>query len=302
MARAVPNLQTRTVTVDTGRRALDIPVDAAGHLRRVAHLDESSVTRAAGADGSIGFKGHAAVFDTRVWIGSKRYGFWEEMAPGCFAKTLGEADVRFLHNHNPDLLLARRRLVEPVVDTLRLAEDQVGLDVDADMAPTSYAKDLAISLDRRDCTQMSFAFDMVAYEWSYLADGTELLRHTEVALSDVSTVTYPAYVDTDAALRLDALAAARAAGWDSIDIDALAARLASPDVATMNALRAIARGTDLRGPGSPTHESSEPPSGTRSDGPPAETTGDQEADGGAVDLDPGDRLRDLRFHQITRDL
>ncbi|HRW39140.1 MAG TPA: HK97 family phage prohead protease [Aquihabitans sp.] len=301
MARALPNLQTRTVTVDTGKRAVDIPVDGAGHLRRAATLVSRSVTRAAGGDGPIGFKGHAAVFDTRVWIGSKRWGFWEEMAPGCFNKTLGEADVRFLHNHNPDLVLARRRLTEPVVDTLRLAEDEVGLDVDADMAPTTYAKDLAISLDRRDVTQMSFAFDMVAYEWSYLADGTELLRHTEVALSDVSTVTYPAYVDTDAALRLDALAAARAAGWDTIDIDALATRLANPDVDTLAALRSIARGTTPGGPASATRQdTNEPPSGTRSDGPPAETTGDPEDR--STDLDPGDRLRDLRFHQLTRDL
>lgn len=299
MARAHANLQTRTVTVDSGRRAVDIPVDGSGHLRRTAVLDQRSIARAVGDDSPIGFKGHAAVFDTRVWIGSKRWGFWEEMAPGCFTKTLGEADVRFLHNHNPDLLLARRRLVDPVVDTLRLAEDAVGLDVNADMAPTSYAKDLAISLDRGDCTQMSFAFDMVSYEWSYLADGTELLRHTEVALSDVSTVTYPAYVDTDAGLRLDALAAARAAGWDSIDIDALAVRLANPDVSTLNALRSIARGTPLGGPAPATRQDThEPPSGTRSDGPPAETTGDPE--GGA--LDPGDRLRDLRFHQLTRDL
>lgn len=292
MPRPHANAQTRTVTLDTGRRAIDLPVDGSGHIRRLARLDGHSITRAAGGDGPIGFKGHAAVFDTRTWIGSKRWGFWEELAPGCFTKTIGEADVRFLNNHDPNLILARRRGVAE--DTLRLAEDDIGLAVDADMAPTTYAQDLAISLDRGDVTQMSFAFDMVAYEWSYLADGTELLRHTEVCLSDVSTVTYPAYVETDASLRLDLLAAARSAGWDSIDVDALARRLANPDVDTIAALRSIARGaTTPPGPATATQEThSGPATATRDDSPPDTSTG-------ALHPNPGDRLREHRFAELA---
>lgn len=265
MPRAHADLARRTVTLDTGRRSIDIPVDGAGHVRRVAKLDQRAITRAAGDDGAIGFAGHAAVFDTRTWIGSKRWGFWEEVAPGAFTKTLGEADVRFLHNHNPDLILARN-----TAGTLRLDQDDVGLAVDADMAPTSYAKDLSLSLGRGDVTQMSFAFDMVSYEWTYLADGTELLRHTEVALWDVSTVTYPAYVETDAALRMDLLAAARAAGFDAIDFDGLARRLADPDPDLLAALRQLGRGENLR----PAETTGDPDAATRGDdSPPAETTG-----------------------------
>lgn len=292
MSRLHANASTRSVVIETGRRSVDMPVDSAGHIRRVARLDAHSVTRAAGDAGPIGFKGHAAVFNVRTWIGSKRYGFWEEIAPGAYTKTLYEADVRFLHNHNPDLVLARSvpQRTEPP-STLRLDEDAIGLGVDADMAPTSYAQDLAISLDRGDITQMSFAFDMVAYEWSYLADGTELLRHTEVALSDVSTVTYPAYIETDAALRMDIMAAARAAGWEAVDLDALAQRLAEPDEDVLTSLRAIARSHDLPAPAPATQETSEPPEGTRTDDPPAGTTGD--------DINPGDHLRDRRFHILT---
>ncbi len=266
MPRAHPDLARRQVTLDTGRRSIDLPVDGAGHLRRVAPLDQRAITRAAGDDTPIGFKGHAAVFDRRTWIGSKRWGFWEEIAPGAFTKTLGESDVRFLHNHNPDLVLARN-----VADTLRLDQDDLGLAVDADMAPVSYARDLAVSLERGDITQMSFAFDMVAYEWTYLADGTELLRHTEVALWDVSTVTYPAYLDTDASLRMDLMAAARAAGFDAIDLDGLAKRLADPDTDLLAALRALGRGQTLR-PAETTGDQADP-EGARDDSPPAETTG-----------------------------
>lgn len=290
MSRAVPDMARRSIALDTGRRTIDIPVDGAGHVRRVAALDQRAVTRSDDADGPIGFKGHAAVFDTRTWIGSKRWGFWEEMAPGCFTKTLGESDVRFLINHDPNLILARQ--AHAPTDTLTLAEDEVGLAVDADMAPTSYGRDLAISLDRGDVTQMSFAFDMVAYEWSYLADGTELLRHTEVALWDVSPVTYPAYVETDAGLRLDVMAAARSAGWSAVDLDLLARRLADPTPDLLAALQHLARGTELSPPAETTGNTS---GESRSvDDPPAETTGTED------DLNPGDHLRDLRFQTLSR--
>ncbi len=268
MPRAVPDMARRSIPLDTGRRTIDLPVDGAGHVRRVAALDQRAVTRSEDPEAPIGFKGHAAVFDTRTWIGSKRWGFWEEMAPGCFTKTLAEADIRFLINHDPNLILAR--LAHTAKDTLALVEDEVGLAVDADMAPTTYGRDLAISLDRGDLTQMSFAFDMVAYEWSYLADGTELLRHTEVALWDVSPVTYPAYVETDAGLRLDVMAAARSAGWDPVDLDLLARRLADPTPDLLDALRTLARGDKP----SPPAETTGNTSGTESrTSPPAETTG-----------------------------
>lgn len=274
MARAIPDMRRRALTLDTGRRTVDIPVDGAGHIRRTVRFDGAlapTVTRAAADDGeAIGFVGHAALFNSRTWIGSRRWGFWEEIAPGAFAKTIQEADVRFLHNHNPDLLLARS-----TADNLRLSEDDVGLAVDADMTPTSYARDLALSLAQRDVTQMSFAFDLIAYTWEEADDGEELFRLTELALWDVSTVTYPAYVETDAGLRMDLMAAARANGFDSIDLDALARRLADPDPDLIASLRHLARGTTLNlGPAPATQgPPSGPPDSTRDDSPPAETTG-----------------------------
>jgi hypothetical protein len=271
MARAKPDMRRRALTLDTGRRTVDVSVDSAGHIRRIVRLDEApKVTRAAGDDGPIGFTGHAALFNKRTWIGSKRWGFWEEIAPGAFTKTITEADVRFLHNHNVDLVLARN-----TADNLRLSEDDVGLAVDADMTPTSYARDLALSLAQGDVTQMSFAFDMIAYTWEEADDGEELIRITELALWDVSTVTYPAYIETDAALRMDLMAAARAGGFDAVDLDALARRLADPDPDVLAALRHLARGTtNTPGPAETTQEPpSGPPDSTRDDSPPAETTG-----------------------------
>jgi len=235
MSRLTADPRSRTVSVDTGLRSLDMPVGADGRLRRFVTLDSAAVQRGAAAEDTISFRGHAAVFNTRAWIGSKRYGFGEVLMPGAFAKTIAEADVRMLHNHDPNMVLART-----TNGTLQLSEDGVGLAVNADMNPTSYARDLALLLERRDVTQMSFGFEMIDYSWRQEDDGSETLVHREVALFDVSTVTYPAYVETDASLRADLLACARAQGFDALDIAKLAERLANPDDAVMRALRTLA--------------------------------------------------------------
>jgi len=192
------------------RNAVYRATDPAGRLVRSARLGSQSITRDGSSDGSIGFKGEAIVFDTPTWIGSKRWGFWEEIAPEAVAKTLREADVRFLQNHNPDLLLARTS-----AGTLRLDASTSGLDTDADMAPTSYAQDAAILLERRDLKEMSFAFDPMAWDYEE-RDGEDFYRITELALYDVAGVTYPAYATTSAGLRSAAFdAMCRAAGLDA---------------------------------------------------------------------------------------
>lgn len=168
--------------------------EISGPERRFVELRDAKTDA---KDDSIGFTGHAARFNSPTWIGPKRWGFKEIVAPGAFAKTITEADIRFLINHDPNLVLARNQ-----ADTLRLSEDDDGLLTDADMARTSYGEDLAISLDRGDVSQMSFAFETIRDEWEVDEDtGEETRTLLEVKLWDVSAVTYPAYDDTDAALR-----------------------------------------------------------------------------------------------------
>jgi hypothetical protein len=58
------------------------------------------------------FVGHAAVFDVRTAIGNPlRWGFYEEIAPGAFTKTLSKGDF-----HAHEAVGARQRSVsdEPV--------------------------------------------------------------------------------------------------------------------------------------------------------------------------------------------
>lgn len=170
--------------------------DALGHERRRFEMRDVEVRQPAGDGEPIGFSGHAAVFNSKTWIGSRSYGFWEQVSPGAFRKTISEHDIRFLIDHIPRLVLSRNR-----AGTLRLSEDDVGLVTDADMDPTSYARDLAISLANGTINQMSFSFEPIKEEWEILDDGSELRTLKEVKLWDVSAVTYAAYEDTDASLR-----------------------------------------------------------------------------------------------------
>ena len=163
--------------------------------------------RAAGDDESLPvFTGHAAVFNVRTAIGNPlRWGFYEEIAPGTFTKTLQEGDARFLVDHDTSLLMARVS-----ADDLRLAEDKVGLAVDADLdTELSYVRDFVRNLEKRRITGMSFGFRVVKDDWTTetveTSDGNEaeveIRTIREVELFEVSAVTFPAYEETDAALR-----------------------------------------------------------------------------------------------------
>lgn len=137
------------------------------------------------------------MFEQRAWIGPPDVGWWEQVSPGAFSRAVNEDDVRFLFNHDESRVLART-----AAGTLVLREDRAGLVVEADMAPTTYAQDLAVLLERGDVSQMSFGFAIAKQTWETLDDGTELRTIEQVdPLFDVSAVTFPAYEGTDAAMR-----------------------------------------------------------------------------------------------------
>lgn len=175
------------------------PFSVADFAVRAAADDESFPT----------FTGHAAVFNSRTAIGNPlTWGFYEEVATGAFTKTLQEGDARFLIDHDTSLLVARVS-----ADDLRLAEDDIGLAVDSDLdTELSYVRDLVRNLERRRLTGMSFGFRVIKDDWNTERvpvdlDGEEteieievrVIR--EVELFEVSAVTFPAYDDTDAAVR-----------------------------------------------------------------------------------------------------
>lgn len=160
----------------------------------------------AGDDGKPRLRGHASVFDQVAEIGGWFGGFKEVVRKGAFAKTINEADVRALWNHDPNWVLGRNK-----AGTLTLSEDDRGLAIDNNPPDTQWARDLMTTIQRGDVDQMSFGFQVVREAWDHDTDTRELL---EVKLFDVSVVTYPAYEGTDVGVR-SAFAAA-GVDWDGL--------------------------------------------------------------------------------------
>jgi len=139
-------------------------------------------------------QGHAAVFGQPTEIGGW---FREQIQRGAFRSTIQKDDIRALFNHNPDYVLGRN-----TAGTLALAEDDEGLKTTIDPPDTQFARDLAVSIERGDISQMSFAFEVLEEEWKK-GEGKELDLRTikKVKLFDVSPVTFPAYEGTDIGMR-----------------------------------------------------------------------------------------------------
>lgn len=157
-------------------------------------LREVRIERRADGKGSR-IVGHAAVFDT---LSEDLGGFREKIAPGAFSEAIRRDDVRALFNHDNNLVLGRNK-----AGTLSLAEDSVGLKTVIDLPDTTFAADLAKSMQRGDISQMSFAFSVRTEDQKWEQAGASYIR-TILKVSrlwDVSVVASPAYLETDAAVR-----------------------------------------------------------------------------------------------------
>lgn len=181
------------------------------HIREHRDIAGTVELRAA-ADGSPIAAGYAAVFGRRsVDLG----GFTEIVAPGAFTKTVTEADVLGLYEHDERALLGRTS-----AGTLRLVIDEHGLAYEIDLPDTSTGRDVGELLRRTDLRGSSFGFRTIRDEW-FQAEGGDVTRTLlETALVDVSPVSRPAYPDTDAALR----SLASSTGRDLAEVRSVAER------------------------------------------------------------------------------
>jgi len=132
-------------------------------------------------------EGHAAVFGQRAEIA----GFTEEVAAGAFRDSIGADDIRALFNHDSNFVLGRNRS-----GTLELREDGRGLFTRIHPPDAQWARDMLVSIERGDITQMSFGFRTIEDAWSQ-PNGMPHRTLKRVQLFDVSPVTFPAYPQTD---------------------------------------------------------------------------------------------------------
>ena len=155
--------------------------------------------------------GHAAVFNK---LSGPIFGFREKILPGAFTRAIKEGqDVRALWNHDSNLVLGRTKN-----GTLQLSEDRTGLAVSIDPPDVQWANDMLVSVDRGDVDQMSFQFKTPPGGDAWATEGGELIRSLlDIDLMDVSPATFPAYEQTDLALR--------GLGFDYDEIQAILIRI-----------------------------------------------------------------------------
>jgi HK97 family phage prohead protease len=114
---------------------------------RSARFNDLEITE---TNGRLRFRGHAAVFDEEADLGE----FTESIQRGAFRKVLQQpANIPLTLEHDPTKVLATTRS-----GLLKLEEDAKGLAVDADVPPTSMARDLKELVDADVVNGMSFGF------------------------------------------------------------------------------------------------------------------------------------------------
>lgn len=129
----------------------------------------------------------------------------ERILPGTFDRALKQDDVRGAFNHDPSLLLGRTS-----AGTMRLSVDEVGLRYEIDLPDTSAGRDVAISVERRDVTGSSFAFEVTDQEFR-TEKGVDIREIKGVRLYETGPVAFPAYEGTTVGVRSGAAEDARAA-------------------------------------------------------------------------------------------
>lgn len=165
-----------------------------------------------GAEGAPMFYGHAGLYNTRTTIGNPlTWGFFEEITRDAYVGAMGAPgyDPRFLIDHDTSLIVARQSSGD-----LRTSVDDTGWVFDSDLtADRDYVQNLIANVRARRWTGMSIGFVCLSADWTTVdveatdengktfTVAADLRTITGMELWEGSVVTFPAYDETDAALR-----------------------------------------------------------------------------------------------------
>ena len=166
-----------------------------GRETRAVPITVDEIRDSGAGAGQFTVRGHAAVFDQ--W--SLDLGFFrEKIDRAAFDTVLADnPDVWLLWDHDTRWTLART-----ANKTLELRTDPRGLHYWGRVAPTSYAEDLRVLMERGDINQASFAFTVARDEWTIRTDenGDEQVERVILEvdqLYDVTVTAMGAYSQTD---------------------------------------------------------------------------------------------------------
>lgn len=154
--------------------------------------------------------GRPIIFGSRTDLG-----WYDEIIESGALDMTDLKDVRFLVNHNTDMIpLARsRNNNENSTMQLRVVEDGMEIRVDLDTENNADARSLYSAVSRGDISGMSFMFTVDKDSWEEQESDHPTRRINSISrVFEVSAVTFPAYSQTSINARglSDALESARA--------------------------------------------------------------------------------------------
>ena len=141
-------------------------------------------------------------------------GYFDEIIDSGALDECNLKDVRFLVNHNIDMIPLARSRNNNKNSTKQLSSDEKGMEirVNLDTENNTDSKNLYSAIKRGDITGMSFMFTIDDEEWRDLESEhpTRIIRKIGQVF-EVSAVTFPAYESTEISARnKEALESAKA--------------------------------------------------------------------------------------------
>lgn len=138
--------------------------------------------------------GRPIVYDTRTNLG-----YYDEIIARGALDNADLRDVRFLVNHNTDMIPLARSRNNNANSTMQMSVDDEGMAirVDLDVENNTEARNLYSAVSRGDISGMSFMFSVDEQDW----EDVESEHPTRTILKlgkvfEVSAVTFPAYEHT----------------------------------------------------------------------------------------------------------
>ena len=143
--------------------------------------------------------GRPIVFGQRTELWSPRVGDYTEVIERGSLDNTDLKDVRFLINHNTDMIPLARSRNNNANSTMQMSVDEkgMGIRVDLDIENNADARSLYSAVERGDISGMSFMFSVDGDSWDD-ADTDHPVRHVRSIrrVLEVSAVTFPAYSQT----------------------------------------------------------------------------------------------------------
>ena len=132
-------------------------------------------------------------------------GWFDEMIDPGALDGADLKDVRFLVNHNTDMIPLARSRRNNDNSTMHMTADNEGLSLDwvkLDIENNAEARALFSAVQRSDITGMSFMFSVDGEAWDNLESNHPTRHITKIGtVIEVSAVTFPAYEQTEISAR-----------------------------------------------------------------------------------------------------